>query len=539
MKISCENCGIQHELDPPAWVLSSGRAFRFRCAGCGHSQSVQPSSLPVASPMRVEEDRDDALSAPRATLTPSPAPVAIAPTRVSPEPASSDQLYLKQSGQVYMVKDIDTLNRWIVEGRVERGDLVSQGGVHWGPVEANTAFAVAFARAAAEMHELPQPIRRRQAPDSTWGDDVAGIPLGLPPLAALFAPPPPAPPLAPPLAPSPVEVGPPPAAPPPPPPPRASSIVLDDDDSTLNIAFDDLPGAADHDESVVDEDSVRPAPLDLPLPALASMPPAPLLPDPEIGRVVERNWGETVYGSERPLYERAATPEGEARDFEGDWDAPRAETRSRTGLLALIGVIAVFLVLGAVWWAGRTPEAPLAPGTPPIAASSAAGSRAVVSPPAPSVVAPAPQPAEPVVVIPQPPLVVPQPPVVVPAPQPIAAPRPVAAPSPVAAPHPIAAPGAVPSPEPRPAPRQSLRTLIDRGWNSADTDPAAASALFEQALAINGGSYEAMYGFGYARLKAGDASAAAPWLCKARAAPELDIQREVNGLLAQNAISCP
>ncbi len=42
MKIQCENCATQHELDPPAWVVSSGRAFRFRCSSCGHSQSVQP-----------------------------------------------------------------------------------------------------------------------------------------------------------------------------------------------------------------------------------------------------------------------------------------------------------------------------------------------------------------------------------------------------------------------------------------------------------------------------------------------------------------
>lgn len=42
MIIQCENCGTQHELDPPSWVVSSGRAFRFRCSACGHSQSVQP-----------------------------------------------------------------------------------------------------------------------------------------------------------------------------------------------------------------------------------------------------------------------------------------------------------------------------------------------------------------------------------------------------------------------------------------------------------------------------------------------------------------
>ena len=42
MKIKCGNCSVDHELEPPAWVMSSGRAFRFRCSSCGVSQMVQP-----------------------------------------------------------------------------------------------------------------------------------------------------------------------------------------------------------------------------------------------------------------------------------------------------------------------------------------------------------------------------------------------------------------------------------------------------------------------------------------------------------------
>lgn len=42
VRIVCENCASTHDLDPPAWVVSSGRAFRFRCAACGHAQMVPP-----------------------------------------------------------------------------------------------------------------------------------------------------------------------------------------------------------------------------------------------------------------------------------------------------------------------------------------------------------------------------------------------------------------------------------------------------------------------------------------------------------------
>jgi Flp pilus assembly protein TadD len=84
-----------------------------------------------------------------------------------------------------------------------------------------------------------------------------------------------------------------------------------------------------------------------------------------------------------------------------------------------------------------------------------------------------------------------------------------------------------------------VRTLIDRGWEAADTSPGKAVTLFEQALGVDPSSHEAMYGYGYALLKKGDLSGAGTWLCKARGSGQIDIQREVSGLIEQHGIACP
>ena len=153
MKIQCENCQIQHELDPPAWVVSSGRPFRFRCSTCGHSQSVSvtqpttPSAAPAAADTKmppVPLHREDL---PAARVQPAgssdaessdPSPGEAAPAQ-SASPSQErktpkGEVFLKQNGQLYKVKDWDTLVRWIEERRVDQHDMVSEGGVRWNPV---------------------------------------------------------------------------------------------------------------------------------------------------------------------------------------------------------------------------------------------------------------------------------------------------------------------------------------------------------------------------------------------------------------------
>ena len=97
MIIRCDKCSVEHDLEPPAWVVETGRAFRFRCATCGHSHLVD---VAADSNTRPEEQ--------------------------ARKPASSD-IYLKQDGRVYLVKTWHNLQKWVEEGRVSPEDLVSEG----------------------------------------------------------------------------------------------------------------------------------------------------------------------------------------------------------------------------------------------------------------------------------------------------------------------------------------------------------------------------------------------------------------------------
>lgn len=213
MNIQCDNCGTQHELDPPSWVMSSGRAFRFRCSACGSSQSVLPKAptapigstgptaptAPIdrsAAPTVVPADRTATPVPSQPSRTPTVAPPALldspspAPVRTVTPPPVDDGVFLKQSGQIYSVRDWPTLERWITERRVDQNDLVSEGGVRWEPIGSRPELAPLFGLA-----NPPTPANAPSFPfgaDTPFGapttaehwndEDTEGIPLGLPPL---------------------------------------------------------------------------------------------------------------------------------------------------------------------------------------------------------------------------------------------------------------------------------------------------------------------------------------------------------------------
>lgn len=209
MNIQCESCGSEHELDPPAWVLSSGRPFRFRCSVCGHSQMADPPTtigMPDSASHEPPEPRHRTptpVGIPRTTPSPAPAPAPSATPVTDAPPSDTSSVFLKQEGKVYLVKDWATLQRWIMERRVGREDLVSDGGVRWEPIgsrpELGSFFAAVEQLEAAELAGLRGGETPFPSDDEQWGEDsldgatqasglarlddeTEGVPLGLPPL---------------------------------------------------------------------------------------------------------------------------------------------------------------------------------------------------------------------------------------------------------------------------------------------------------------------------------------------------------------------
>lgn len=101
-------------------------------------------------------------------------------------------------------------------------------------------------------------------------------------------------------------------------------------------------------------------------------------------------------------------------------------------------------------------------------------------------------------------------------------------------------PAAEPAAEPPPvveSPRSKAQVLIDAGWKSVEADPRRAADHFRRALDLLPASAEASYGLGYALLRSDGPDVARPFLCAARSG-EVEIRREVAGLLAQHQLSC-
>jgi len=84
-----------------------------------------------------------------------------------------------------------------------------------------------------------------------------------------------------------------------------------------------------------------------------------------------------------------------------------------------------------------------------------------------------------------------------------------------------------------------LSSLIDDGWNQADSNPSEALKLFKQALAISSSNAEANLGAGYVLKGQGNLGAATTHLCKAAKSPDPETQLEATGMLNDSNLSCP
>lgn len=575
MKIQCENCSVEHELDPPAWVVSSGRPFRFRCSSCGHSQMVSPSK-------GAAED-----APPRPPAEPAPPqllPDAQAVQAPPSESGSAPPVYLKQDGKVYLVRDWATVQRWIMERRVEREDLVSEGGVRWEPIgnrpELGSFFAAVEQLEAQEQHPAAAPL-----PSAT-------------PTLAEFTPPP-FPASAPPA---------PPAATPPPnpfanpfpfgepedePPSSGRFGRLDDDTEGVPMGLPPLPteeeGAPGEDEYPT-QPAVRRGRLSEPTLApaddLLTPPPAserdtritgspiPVLPDPAMLRadtippdvappqlpptpapaprvevpapvrpaqpsalalattVIHEEPPEEAHLGDDPFFGKAAAAHDTAAP--DDWEVPPPPRGLPGWVLPLAAGFTFVVLVGAVAVVALS-NMGKGEHTPPPEHEVEPDLTKVITPPEPEK-APEPPPAAdtdaPAVADGTP-----------------AEGAPTEAPT-VAAGSVVDAGKAPPEKPPvtatdpsKPPVEKAVSPskLIDKGWAAVDRgDLVAAGSSFQKALGAAPENADANYGYGYVLLKQGQNDLAARHLCRARsiAGDNSDIGREANGMLQASGLSC-
>jgi predicted Zn finger-like uncharacterized protein len=205
MDVRCERCRAQYVFDDEQ-VTPSG--LTVQCTNCRHLFRVKKKELVVTVPVRPEDVEG----------TPLPA-TAAAPRGGGRAPEPAREWRIRQtSGEVFTFRELTTLQKWIVEGKVARDDELSHSGEAFrrlGDIGDLAAFfsvveAAERGRAAADVATAPLPLptvvphtaapsgdaglavdvevdladEASPAPDRGRGRLVGAVALGL---AALFA----------------------------------------------------------------------------------------------------------------------------------------------------------------------------------------------------------------------------------------------------------------------------------------------------------------------------------------------------------------
>jgi predicted Zn finger-like uncharacterized protein len=102
MDIKCERCGSEYEFEDER-VTETG--VTVKCSNCGHLFKVRKKSFVLTEPVPQQEGE--------------------------PAPAEKNWMVRKADGSVLSFKELTTLQKWIVERRVERDDEISKSGETW------------------------------------------------------------------------------------------------------------------------------------------------------------------------------------------------------------------------------------------------------------------------------------------------------------------------------------------------------------------------------------------------------------------------
>ncbi|MEL6344007.1 MAG: tetratricopeptide repeat protein [Myxococcota bacterium] len=478
MGVVCNACGTEYAFDLTA-VAKSRRSLRFRCTSCGHRFTLSPERV--------------------AALVESQATAA--------EPQTPG-LLLRHGARVYHVKDQATLQRWIVERRIQRSDQISMGDGEWLRADTQPELAAFFALVdEADGREVvvpgvtdvgfeapsDQPPIAASAENvvDTWTTQELERPILPAPLALSREPTP---------TPLPAE-------------PADSDLI---EPSPLPISASGGPGSSPsmNEPAWLDRDPEL-TPIEQPLP-LAN----------EKSSVDLTAVDEAFFDMDADL---------EELPIDDDWEPPPPRRDPIPWLIG--GVTAVVVTIAMFMFNDSQPEpaetAALTQASTPAVDLSTAEEIAPPSNAPVLVAAAAPPPEDALTVADAAPVVGngadPEP----------AAEEPAAEePAPDAA---LAAVEAPPQPAPKPRPKvRSTKSLISSGWGAVSRgDLAEAQNLFGLALDRNPTSAEARYGLGYAYEKMGNPETAYYQYCQAlREGAQVSTRREIEGRLGKLGREC-
>jgi predicted Zn finger-like uncharacterized protein len=132
MDVRCDRCQTEYELDDDS-VAGSGASVQ--CTTCGHTFVVSlngamsvgttpPSGLPGAEPVAFGSRASSSGFGASAAASASTG-------AATPPPTVPEWVLATEEGQTHRLRDLTTLQKWVVERRVGRGDRVSHRGGPW------------------------------------------------------------------------------------------------------------------------------------------------------------------------------------------------------------------------------------------------------------------------------------------------------------------------------------------------------------------------------------------------------------------------
>jgi predicted Zn finger-like uncharacterized protein len=132
MDVRCDRCQTEYELDDDS-VSSSGASVQ--CTTCGHTFVVSPNGSIVVGttpPGGLPGGSEPAAFGSRASSSGMPAGGlgGLPSTGAAPQ-AAPEWVLATEEGQTHRLRDLTTLQKWVVERRVGRGDRVSHRGGPW------------------------------------------------------------------------------------------------------------------------------------------------------------------------------------------------------------------------------------------------------------------------------------------------------------------------------------------------------------------------------------------------------------------------
>lgn len=114
MDVGCPKCQTEYELDD-ARVTEEG--VTVKCTSCGHVFRVKKKQLVVTLPVKAD--------------SPPPHELGTHSTELPPPPPSREWKLRQANGNVYPCRDLTMLQKWIIEGKVQRDDEISLTGETW------------------------------------------------------------------------------------------------------------------------------------------------------------------------------------------------------------------------------------------------------------------------------------------------------------------------------------------------------------------------------------------------------------------------